>query len=473
MNIEIANIYKDVFNENVKEVVLRSGRNAGKSKFMAQYVFLDMFQNTELHDGIVAKSTGESIETTVFNEIQSVFVEYLGSDAYKKFRFIKNPCRITRNDGSTIYFSAIGGDSDRTKGIKTLHKCSFVMLDELQQLRTLNEYKNAMASFRRNLLNDDFKILNLFNPPQIKTHWINLWFEEKKKDKSVLTITPTYLDILKYLNDFDIKEILKEKLLHYDYYKWLYLGEPCNLIGLVYPMFERRYLISETEMHDILKRIAPKYLIFGCDAAVNNDETVICPMLVLENAQTICLPLFIHNPKETKIIGSHILVKEYITKYVNWIFEKYNIVNANYGRQLPTFFRYDSAAADFGQEIKFFFSQNCDTAPIRKKSILEMVSVVQSVFSNQQFYILDNGITHDYYLNKDKQYEIHPLVEQIENLTWNDKEDGYDGTIPNDRTDAMTYGMLFFYGNIENKGYFEIMQTMNRNCVKIKDVIGR
>lgn len=473
MNIEIANVYKEVFNKNVRECILRSGRNAGKSKFMAQYVFLDMMQNSEVHDGIVAKATGESIETTVFNEIQSVFVEYLGSDAYKMFRFIKNPVRITRNDGSTIYFSAIGGDSDRTKGIKTLHKCTFVMLDELQQLKTQNEYKNAMASFRRNLLNDDFKVLNLFNPPQMKTHWINLWFEEKRKDKSVLTLTPSYLDILKYLNDFDIKEILKEKLLHYDYYKWLYLGEPCNLVGLVYPMFERRYLINAHEMHDIFKRIAPKYLIIGCDAAVNNDETVLCPMLVLENSQTICLPLFIHNPKENKVIGSHILIKDYITKYIDYIFKEYNIINANYGRQLPTYIRYDCAAADFGQEMKFYFSQNNDVGPIKKKSILEMVSVVQSVFSNEQFYILDTGYQKNWYTNKEVEYAIHPLVEQIENLTWNKAEDGYDNTIPNDRSDAMTYAMLFFYGNIENKGYFEIMQTMNKNCVKIKDIIGR
>lgn len=473
MNLEIAEVYKEVFLGNQKEVWLKSGRNAGKSKVVSQFALYHMLK-AERRDGIINRATLGALSTSSFNEVASTFVETLDKKTLNRFTFKKNPLRIIRDDGATIYFFGIGGDDNRTRSTKTLNPVAFIINEEVQELRDYNEYNQAMTSYRRNLANDDFKIINLFNPPAIKLHWVNVHYEECKRDKSILCIHSSYLDVLKYLKDFDIRTIRKEMIMNPANYEWMYLGATTNGQGLVYPMFKEEKIISEREFSMLLPAgLKVVACVIGVDGAVTRDETVCCPLLILSSGQAVVGDLFIQDPVQNGIIGSHVLVERYITKRFEDLQNKYHLGGSMYMQDVPCYIRCDSAAADLVQELQFFLGNRADVGAIHKSSIIDMVGNVQSCMSNDMFYIVDPCQFKNYYQNKIIQTRVNPLVEQIEALAWNEKQTGYDPSIPNDRTDAMTYAVRFYYGNIENISYFNILLNQNRKVLKVKDVIGR
>ena len=75
--------------------------------------------------------------------------------------------------------------------------------------------------------------------------------------------------------------------------------------------------------------------------------------------------------------------------------------------------------------------------------------------------ILDYGGHTSYVRNAWVRREKDVLVEQIEMLIWNEKQNGYDPIVPNDACDAFTYGVISWYGNQENIKYFNILKTRN------------
>ena len=56
-------------------------------------------------------------------------------------------------------------------------------------------------------------------------------------------------------------------------------------------------------------------------------------------------------------------------------------------------------------------------------------------------------------------------------LTWNEKQDNYDPIVPNDVSDAATYGIVSWYKNPENIGYFNIMKNIGKQTKLIRDII--
>ena len=168
-----------------------------------------------------------------------------------QFTFKTQPLKIERaNHSGNIYFFGSGGSNkDRTKGFKSEHPLIAVISEETQELKDKASYDQFEASIRRNF-GENVKLLILGNPPAIKAHWFNEFIESKKVDRDWLVAqNMTWLDIIDFLNDYDIKEILKCKFLEPDYYKWLYEGIPIGGLGAVYPMFRR-----ETHLINYVKK---------------------------------------------------------------------------------------------------------------------------------------------------------------------------------------------------------------------------
>lgn len=472
MILKVAKCYKDLVLGDKREYWVASGRTGGKSKAASQIVLMYMMSPKKL-DGVVNRATLGSLSSSTYNEIISTFTEVLDGPTLKRFKFKKNPLSIVRDDGATIYFLGIGGSEERTKSFKPLNKIGFVINEELQELKTKVEYDQAMASLRRNLNNDDFKVINLFNPPAIKLHWVNVIFEEKKRDKKVECIHTTYLDVLEFLNDYDLREIRMFKKNNFDYYNWLYLGNPSGGNGMVYPMFKDNMILNDSQFRQIMvSGLRVVACVIGIDGAVTTDETVCVPILVFENGQTIVVDNFIHNPKENAVIGFHTLCEQYIKKWFDELCEKYNLNGTTYYQNVPIYMRCDCAAADFVAELRLFFGARCDVQGVRKGSVFDMSAKVQNAMSNDMLYVLDVGYTYNYYQKRKVAHKIHPLVEEIGMLCWDANLTGYDPRIPNDRTDALTYGCYFYFGNIENMSYFNVLLNQNRQVKKFKDILG-
>jgi len=76
-----------------------------------------------------------------------------------------------------------------------------------------------------------------YNPPRNPYSWINLWAEEMKEEDDYLVHESSYLDdTLGFVTEQMLADINRIKRNNFDYYRYLYLGEPVGLGDNVYNM---------------------------------------------------------------------------------------------------------------------------------------------------------------------------------------------------------------------------------------------
>lgn len=478
VNISLSKSYQEVFTTDKNMIVLIGGRVGGKTYQITQGCLLQLLE-TPFSDGIIARASYGSLRDSVYAEMTSAIEKIDGLSQF--FNFRQAPLRIEKIDGSNIiYFVGYGGSNfSRTKGIKTKHKIKFVIFEETQELKDKRSLDEAIATFRRNY-GEDVKVYLLGNPPPAKAHWFNMFVEECKRDKDYFVKQVTYLDILPYLNDFDLKDILKTKKKNLDYYKWFYLGDCVGGFGSVYPMFlPEKYCITNMDFNIIRNQLKIIACVIGGDGAVTHDATSFVPLLILNNGQAIVGDIFHQDPQENGVIGSHILVQNEVMRWFNKIIDKYQLGkvedarNNYYGANqiIPIFMRIDSASTDLIQECRFFFGDRADVDAISKSTVMEMTSSVQSAISNDMVYIVDDKKLFNWHTNRESIVDMNILAKELSLLIWNEKQTGYDPTVPNDDSDAFTYAIRFWYSNIENIGYFNIAKSNELNLPLISSLI--
>lgn len=476
--IEIAQAFEPLFTSDFLDFVLSGGRTSGKSKQSASLSGIQTAIKPN-EDILIARASYGSIADSVYNDVSEALESIPAFE--NEFIYKKSPLRIVRKKtGSTIYFMGIGGSIDRTKGFHPKHKVGLVILEETQELRSQEHLDQALASLRRRF-GEDCKVVIIFNPPAQKFHWINVWCEEKKKDPDTCVIHTTYEDVLPYLSDREIKEILKYKYSNKAYYDYIYGGIPTGAMGSVYPMFaEDRHIITSQEF-DLCREKGLRIVgcVIGGDGAVTHDATSFVPLLLLSNGQVAVGPIFYHNPLEDGVIGYHSLVQNNLSRWLEDLCRRYNLISPREKREhpqaqcLPIWMIIDSAAPDLIQECRFFFGDRVDVSPVKKASVFEMVGVVQSSIANDNVVVVNYGGYYNYHTNRFVERKVNLLAEQLTNLIWNEKETGYDPIVPNDVSDAFTYGDIFWYGNQENIQFFNILKSKNMTNNLICDILKR
>ena len=126
--IQTPKCYQPIFEKNSGYVIIKSGRDAGKTKVAAQKVILTMLANPN-HDVIICRDSYSDLESSDYAELID-FISECGLE--NDFIYAKMPLKIKRKDGKgIIYFVGIGGsDFHRTKSLKTKHKVCLVVFDE-------------------------------------------------------------------------------------------------------------------------------------------------------------------------------------------------------------------------------------------------------------------------------------------------------------------------------------------------------
>jgi PBSX family phage terminase large subunit len=462
MEIEIASPFKSVLELEKRFVLIKGGRDSGKSRFAAQLLII-LSMGYANRDIIVARDAFADLRDSSFTAIiklsQKYKVEHL-------FEVSKSPIRIrNRLTNTNIYFIGIGGsDIHRTKSFEPLNeKLIAVMFEELQQVKDQESYEQAIASFRRFIDVDKGVFIHLFNPEPQNAHWVNILYNLKTQDPDWLCIHTTYLDIIQYLNDIDLKEIIKVKITDESRYNWLYLGETGGGFGSVYPQFKRdKHYIKLEEARRKFQGIRIHGLIIGVDGAVTHDATVATPIALFENGQAAVLDIFYHDPQKSGPMASSEIVP-LIKKWLAELRQKYKLDDFN----TPILFKVDSAAPDLTRQLAYALSDRAQVASYKKPTILEMVGVVQSTLSQNVVYIIDYDGYQDYTLNKWVKGD-NPLAVQLENLIWNEKQTGYDDTIPNDATDAFTYGINTYFKNPDNIHWLQNIKRKDFYDLEVK-----
>lgn len=478
MDIQLPLVFKEMIESPCPYLLAYGGRLGGKSNGTAIISVSSMLENP-YHDIIVARVSYGSMRDSSYAEIENAINMF--DDFADEFALKKSPLRVERRgDSGTIYFIGYGGsNTSRTKSIRPKHKIKMVILEETQELKEERNLDEALASFRRHF-GEDVKVWVLGNPPPQEAHWFNVFIAKKKNDPDWCVKNVTYNDIIPFINDYDLKEIIKTKLTDIEYHNWFYLGKTTGGFGSVYPMFRKeKHIITAQEFDFITESTGVRVCgcVIGGDGAVNRDATAFVPILLLNNGQSVIGPIFFHNPKDDAVIGYHQLVQDHLTRWFRELCQRFHMGTAEEIRQhptmkqLPIWMRIDSAAPDLIQECRFFLGDRASIGPIQKKNVIEMVGVCQSAIANNNVMIVDYGGYYDYYQNRWIKKDVNLLAEQISMLIWNDKQNNYDPIVPNDVCDAWTYGNFFWYSNQENIQYFNIIKQNNLSTLLINDIL--
>ena len=465
-------IIQAIEKHSVDEIYIPTGRISGKTKntVIATNLLMMAFP---YHDVVVTRSSYGSMADSSYAEFVTA-IEEMPESISSQYVFKKSPLRIERvNDSGTIYFIGSGGSNkDRTKGLKTRHPVIVVIVEETQEFRDKESFDQFKASVRRNMGENAIFIV-LGNPPAIEAHWFNQLIKAKESDKDCLVAHMTWEDIIEFLNDYDIKDILKCKILEPEYYDWMYGGIPTGGLGLVYPMFRKDiHLIdySTRSNSKLLSDFRVVGCIIGCDGAVNRDCTAFVPRLIMSNGQSVAAKVFYHNPKTDGVKGSFPLVENEGTRWFHDLIRENNLDNPySYMNSIPIVFVVDSAATELIQALRYYFSNRAEVYAIKKGTILQMVDTVQSAIGKNVVAVYDYGGYYNYTLNKWITCE-NILASQYRSLAWNEKQTGYDPLIPNDVSDADTYGIYFYYRQVENIIWLQDVVSHRKDYYTLKNV---
>lgn len=443
--VEMVSPYDRILSTDKTTVIMYSPRISGKSYAIGQivYIYANKYPS---HDIIVTRANYNSLEDSVYNEILD-FAESIGRSSFYIPK--TSPLKINTAKGNTIYFKGIGGaDYSRSKGFKGRKPISLIICDETQQLKDEQSLRQAIATFIRSIDGTiKSRVILAGNPEMVKAHWWNAYCRKYRYAGIYEFIDANYLNIKKYLSEVTLQEIENERIYNPLMYKFLYLGELDELSGGAYGQFKRdKHYISVEQWRRETSGLRMEFIIWGGDGAITHDSTGIVPLAVYSNGQAYALERFYYNPLETGVVLAPSQLTALIIEYVEKMDQKYEIVESG----VVSLFSIDCASADLITQIRYNIDGYHQVKPFTKKNIINNNSVVNNCFAKNMVKIVNFGGYNDFYNRRfvPTTADTEPLIYELESVTW--KNYKLDPAIPNDYTDALTYGVNEYFLNPNN-----------------------
>lgn len=452
--MNVAEVYKKIYTTPKKRIIMYSPRTSGKTKAVTQMLVYYCMRYPD-HDICVARSNYNSLGDSLFNEIIDV-QEEMGLGGF--FKALKSPLRMITPYGNTIMFKGIGGsDFSRTRGIKSVKGFSLVFMDEVQQLKNELSLKHAISTFMRNMDDTiDAKIVIAGNPHEVKGHWWNVYCRRMRSAPTYEFVDATYMDIQKYLSKETLAEIELEREMNPAQYKFMYLGSLDELQGGAYGQFQReKHFITEAEASKKFAGERIMYVIFGTDGAITHDSTCICPIAILTSGRALVLERFFYDPLASGQVLATTQLMELIQQYLEALEKKYRFTD----QYCEKIFAVDCASGDLIAQLRYSLDNTYIVKSYVNKNIIRNNNVVNDAFAKNVLYIKDMG--GQYLWHNHKTMPEDPLVTQLESVVW--KNYKLDPQIPNDCTDALTYGVNYYYDNPDNLEFPERQKAYKNN----------
>ena len=278
--------------------------------------------------------------------------------------------------------------------------------------------------------------------PESPSHFVKQFI-----DKPELDIYSEHFSI--YDNDFLDDEFVRNLeneyrgTIYFD--KWI-LGNWVKAEGLVFPLFKReKHYVTLADHNKRFGKHRIVRVIFGTDGANTNDSTAIIPLAILSNGMAITLPMFYHNPKINGQLANEQLTP-YIEQYLEDLDREYHLSATGVSKH----FTVDAAAADLRMTLGIHLEpKGYDVWKFSKKDLNLTTDVVNNAFARNILYIGDYGGYYNYSRREFIQ-GTSQLVVDLELMTWNEKDNGFNDEIPNDCADAFRYAVCTYYNNPEN-----------------------
>lgn len=235
---EVNPYFKSVWTTKKPYNILKGGRNSFKSSVVALkliYMMIPYLQQGEKANVVVIRKVANTIRDSVYLKMQWALEKFGLLD---QFKMTVSPFKLEHKaTGSTFYF--YGQDDFAKLKSNDIGNLIAVWYEEAAEFEDAEEFDQTNITFMRQKqpLADVVKIFWSYNPPRNPYHWINEWSDSMVGEDDYLVHSSSYKDdILGFITAQMLADIERIKNNDFDYYRYIYLGEPVGLGTNVYNM---------------------------------------------------------------------------------------------------------------------------------------------------------------------------------------------------------------------------------------------
>lgn len=384
--------FKEVWTTSKPYNVLKGGRNSFKSSVIALllvFMIVPFLIAGKKANVVVIRKVGNTIRDSVFLKIQWALNKFGLSG---RFKATVSPFKIQDTvTGSCFYF--YGQDDFQKLKSNDIGNIIAVWYEEAAEFSDKEDFDQSNVTFMRQKHPDvDFvKFFWSYNPPRNPYSWINEWAEELKNDENYLVHSSSYLDDeLGFVTKQMLSDIERIKENDYDYYRYIYLGEPVGLGTNVYNMdlFHRVDKIPDNE------RVIGQ--LFAADTGHQQSATTCLHAVVTNKRKLYLVDTYYYSPAgKTHKKAPSVLSKElheFVTKQTK-LFVNVPVVEMTI----------DSAEGALRNQYLEDFGIRWH--PVAKKKKIVMTEYVQSLLADGRFYYLPTENNLRYFIEEHKRYQ--------------------------------------------------------------------
>ena len=295
-DIKIPKQFAPLFDDKVRKIIEDSGRSSGKTTTTEMAAVLAMVASGNNNIWYCRAEKGD-LRKTIFSSMCAT-IQAMGLE--NRFEISLSPLEIRCVSGAICYFSGINGkteeDLNATKGfVPSRRKLKMFMVDEVNETKCLAHIIAAETTANKFLI-EGGKIVYMYNPPPLKTHYIHAWAANEIRNGATRIYT-TWKDIFTLLKPATIEEINQMRQTDTLFYRYWYLGEVVNFAGMVYPQLKRKtHCINVYTLLANGDRMLE--LILGVDEGTVNDSTCVSALAVMASGKVVVVDLYEYSPTD-------------------------------------------------------------------------------------------------------------------------------------------------------------------------------
>lgn len=403
LNKEINPHFEEVWYTEKPYNLLKGGRNSFKSSVIALllvYKMLQYLSKGEKANVVVIRKVAGTIRDSVFLKVKWALNKF---GVLEQFHDTVAPFKLLhKQTGSTFYF--YGQDDFQKLKSNDIGNIIAVWYEEAAEFGDSEEFDQTNTTFMRQKhpLADMVIFFWSYNPPRNPYSWINEWGDSLVGEGDYLLHSSSYLnDELGFVTEQMLQDIERIKNNDYDYYRYLYLGEPVGLGTNVYNMNLFKGL---DELPDDDKIIA---LYYAMDTGHSVSATSCGCYGVTAKGKVIRLNGYYYSPAGQVRKKAPSELSKDIHDFVTATATCEHWKGARIMKRTI-----DSAEAALRNQYYKDYGQHWD--PVGKKKKIDMIDIVHDLLAQGRFYYLKkpyktglpNCDSNDIFVEEHKKYQF-------------------------------------------------------------------
>ena len=373
--------------------LLKGGRNSFKSSVISLllvYMIIKFIVKKDKANIVIIRKVANTIRDSVYLKIQWALGKF---GILNDFSCTVSPFKITHlKTGSSFYF--YGQDDFQKLKSNDIGNIIAVWYEEAAEFAKAEDFDQTNVTFMRQK-HPDCDLVRFFwsyNPPRNPYSWINKWAEELKTNDDYLIHESSYRDDeLGFVTDQMYADIQRIKENDFDYYRYLYLGEPVGLGTNIY----NAELLQPLEGIDKLQhgeRITGLY--YTIDSGHQVSATTVLCVGYTNKRNVILLDTYYYSPAGKTVKKAPSELSRELNTFIKETSGKWRV---------PIQIRLiDSAEGALRNQYYLDFQINLQTVNKKKKVI--MIDFVQDLLAQGRFYYL-NTSANEVFVDEHRRYQ--------------------------------------------------------------------